>query len=158
MVEFNEEVCNMLDFISKRLAKDFEWVDKETHSYLERYIGDYIVECMGQYKESEHLRRHSCLSQIEVIYKFCLRNYNVLEEIIEFTLLQLESGEKEYPLNLDYGFAYDMVIDFMERFDTVKLNCLNCGGYNEIKRTDIKEDGLGKYIECLHCGATFNVE
>lgn len=118
----NEELCKMFDEINKRLCQEFEMVKNDKwSSWLDKYIGGYIISAMTQYKESVHLERHSNETQIKALYNYEKSN-NLLRDIIDFTIKQEESGRTEYPLLLDYGYAYDMVIDFIDNIDKESID------------------------------------
>lgn len=45
----------------------------------------------------------------------------------------------------------------MEDIDLICVKCLSCGEVQYIKRTEIREDENGTFVECAKCGATFDV-
>lgn len=38
-----------------------------------------------------------------------------------------------------------------------KAKCLNCGKINNYNEENLKNDRLGKHVECSNCGATFDI-
>jgi transcription elongation factor Elf1 len=74
-----------------------------------------------------------------------------------------ENEEKQYPLLLDFGFAYDMVIDYADYMacidsEKVTVKCLNCGEEYTTFRKYVNEDDKGTYVTCKCCGATCDID
>lgn len=40
----------------------------------------------------------------------------------------------------------------------VECECLNCGNYFTVTTDEIQCDDMGKFVECVNCGATCDIE
>lgn len=155
MIRLNDENTSMLDKLRIRLVLEQNSSRfKNSKGKFEDYVSEYIVGAMEQWIHSTHLEKHLTETELEKLASYdedkCL-----LEDIIEFVV---NNEDSEYPLVLDFCYAYDMIIDFAESIDTVKVKCLNCGKIFDVRRKDIYRDKGGYYTECIVCGGTFDVD
>lgn len=148
-MKYNKKICKMLDEVVERLKEENEIIQFGNND-LERYVGNYIVSSMLQYKDNNNFEKD--ITEIDVVN---LYNYNgdslLLRDIIEFIYGDMEH---QYPLFLNFEICYEMIINFC---NGGLVKCLNCGNVFYHKgRLNVDENGL--YTQCSKCNATFDVE
>lgn len=149
MLEYNQENSKKLNEIKSRLINERKLTG---NSNLEKYITDYIIDAMVQWEQSDHFKTNMTEEQLQALYNYDKQKC-LLYDIIQFVI---ENEEKEYPLVLDFGYAYDMIIDYAENIE-VEVKCLNCGTVYNVRVKDIQEDENGKYVLCNYCGSSFDI-
>ena len=150
MLEYNQENSKKLNGIRSRLINERKLTG---NSNLEKYITDYIIDAMVQWEQSDHFKTNMTEEQLQALYNYDKQKC-LLYDIIQFVI---ENEEKEYPLVLDFGYAYDMIIDYAENIE-VEVKCLNCGTVYNVRVKDIQEDENGKYVLCNYCGSSFDID
>lgn len=150
MLEYNQENSKKLNGIKSRLINERKLT---SNSNLEKYITDYIIDAMVQWEQSDHFKTNMTEEQLQALYNYDKQKC-LLYDIIQFVI---ENEEKEYPLVLDFGYAYDMIIDYAENME-VEVKCLNCGAVYNVMVKDIQEDENGKYVLCNYCGSSFDID
>lgn len=150
MLEYNQENSKKLNGIRSRLINERKLT---SNSNLEKYITDYIIDAMVQWEQSDHFKTNMTEEQLQALYNYDKQKC-LLYDIIQFVI---ENEEKEYPLVLDFGYAYDMIIDYAENME-VEVKCLNCGAVYNVMVKDIQEDENGKYVLCNYCGSSFDID
>lgn len=150
MLEYNQENSKKLNEIKSRLINERKLTG---NSNLEKYITDYIIDAMVQWEQSDHFKTNMTEEQLQALYNYDKQKC-LLYDIIQFVI---ENEEKEYPLVLDFGYAYDMIIDYAENME-VEVKCLNCGAVYNVMVKDIQEDENGKYVLCNYCGSSFDID
>lgn len=150
MLEYNQENSKKLNGIKSRLINERKLT---SNSNLEKYITDYIIDAMVQWEQSDHFKTNMTEEQLQALYNYDKQKC-LLYDIIQFVI---ENEEKEYPLVLDFGYAYDMIIDYAENIE-VEVKCLNCGTVYNVRVKDIQEDENGKYVLCNYCGSSFDID
>lgn len=150
MLEYNQENSKKLNGIRSRLINERKLT---SNSNLEKYITDYIIDAMVQWEQSDHFKTNMTEEQLQALYNYDKQKC-LLYDIIQFVI---ENEEKEYPLVLDFGYAYDMIIDYAENIE-VEVKCLNCGAVYNVMVKDIQEDENGKYVLCNYCGSSFDID
>lgn len=150
MLEYNQENSKKLNEIKSRLINERKLT---SNSNLEKYITDYIIDAMVQWEQSDHFKTNMTEEQLQALYNYDKQKC-LLYDIIQFVI---ENEEKEYPLVLDFGYAYDMTIDYAENIE-VEVKCLNCGTVYNVRVKDIQEDENGKYVLCNYCGSSFDID
>lgn len=150
MLEYNQENSKKLNGIRSRLINERKLT---SNSNLEKYITDYIIDAMVQWEQSDHFKTNMTEEQLQALYNYDKQKC-LLYDIIQFVI---ENEEKEYPLVLDFGYAYDMIIDYAENME-VEVKCLNCGAVYNVIVKDIQEDENGKYVLCNYCGSSFDID
>lgn len=150
MLEYNQENSKKLNGIRSRLINERKLT---SNSNLEKYITDYIIDAMVQWEQSDHFKTNMTEEQLQALYNYDKQKC-LLYDIIQFVI---ENEEKEYPLVLDFGYAYDMIIDYAENIE-VEVKCLNCGTVYNLRVKDIQEDENGKYVLCNYCGSSFDID
>ena len=150
MLEYNQENSKKLNEIKSRLINERKLTG---NSNLEKYITDYIIDAMVQWEQSDHFKTNMTEEQLQALYNYDKQKC-LLYDIIQFVI---ENEEKEYPLVLDFGYAYDMIIDYAENIE-VEVKCLNCGTVYNVMVKDIQEDENGKYVLCNYCGSSFDID
>lgn len=150
MLEYNQENSKKLNEIKSRLINERKLT---SNSNLEKYITDYIIDAMVQWEQSDHFKTNMTEEQLQALYNYDKQKC-LLYDIIQFVI---ENEEKEYPLVLDFGYAYDMIIDYAENIE-VEVKCLNCGTVYNVRVKDIQEDENGKYVLCNYCGSSFDID
>lgn len=150
MLEYNQENSKKLNGIRSRLINERKLT---SNSNLEKYITDYIIDAMVQWEQSDHFKTNMTEEQLQALYNYDKQKC-LLYDIIQFVI---ENEEKEYPLVLDFGYAYDMIIDYAENIE-VEVKCLNCGAVYNVIVKDIQEDENGKYVLCNYCGSSFDID
>lgn len=150
MLEYNQENSKKLNEIKSRLINERKLT---SNSNLEKYITDYIIDAMVQWEQSDHFKTNMTEEQLQALYNYDKQKC-LLYDIIQFVI---ENEEKEYPLVLDFGYAYDMIIDYAENME-VEVKCLNCGAVYNVMVKDIQEDENGKYVLCNYCGSSFDID
>lgn len=150
MLEYNQENSKKLNEIKSRLINERKLTG---NSNLEKYITDYIIDAMVQWEQSDHFKTNMTEEQLQALYNYDKQKC-LLYDIIQFVI---ENEEKEYPLVLDFGYAYDMIIDYAENIE-VEVKCLNCGTVYNLRVKDIQEDENGKYVLCNYCGSSFDID
>lgn len=150
MLEYNQENSKKLNEIKSRLINERKLTG---NSNLEKYITDYIIDAMVQWEQSDHFKTNMTEEQLQALYNYDKQKC-LLYDIIQFVI---ENEEKEYPLVLDFGYAYDMIIDYAENIE-VEVKCLNCGTVYNVRVKDIQEDENGKYVLCNYCGSSFDID
>lgn len=150
MLEYNQENSKKLNGIRSRLINERKLT---SNSNLEKYITDYIIDAMVQWEQSDHFKTNMTEEQLQALYNYDKKKC-LLYDIIQFVI---ENEEKEYPLVLDFGYAYDMIIDYAENME-VEVKCLNCGAVYNVMVKDIQEDENGKYVLCNYCGSSFDID
>lgn len=150
MLEYNQENSKKLNEIKTRLINERKLTG---NSNLEKYITDYIIDAMVQWEQSDHFKTNMTEEQLQALYNYDKQKC-LLYDIIQFVI---ENEEKEYPLVLDFGYAYDMIIDYAENIE-VEVKCLNCGIVYNVRVKDIQEDENGKYVLCNYCGSSFDID
>lgn len=150
MLEYNQENSKKLNEIKSRLINERKLT---SNSNLEKYITDYIIDAMVQWEQSDHFKTNMTEEQLQALYNYDKQKC-LLYDIIQFVI---ENEEKEYPLVLDFGYAYDMIIDYAENIE-VEVKCLNCGTVYNLRVKDIQEDENGKYVLCNYCGSSFDID
>lgn len=150
MLEYNQENSKKLNEIKSRLINERKLTG---NSNLEKYITDYIIDAMVQWEQSDYFKTNMTEEQLQALYNYDKQKC-LLYDIIQFVI---ENEEKEYPLVLDFGYAYDMIIDYTENIE-VEVKCLNCGTVYNVRVKDIQEDENGKYVLCNYCGSSFDID
>lgn len=150
MLEYNQENSKKLNEIKSRLINERKLT---SNSNLEKYITDYIIDAMVQWEQSDHFKTNMTEEQLQALYNYDKQKC-LLYDIIQFVI---ENEEKEYPLVLDFGYAYNMIIDYAENIE-VEVKCLNCGAVYNVMVKDIQEDENGKYVLCNYCGSSFDID
>ena len=84
-MKYNEKICKMLDEVVERLKEENEIIQFGNND-LERYVGNYIVSSMLQYKDNNNFEKD--ITEIDVVN---LYNYNgdslLLRDIIKRELV-----------------------------------------------------------------------
>ena len=147
-MKYNKAICEMLDKVVKRLVEENKIIQCG-HSNLEKYIADYIVDSMLQYKENATFEMNMTEKWVMNLYNYD-ENENLLKDIVQFVY---EDEKNQYPLILDYWICYEMIVNFCEQGI---VECLSCGNiFYHQGRLFTDEDVL--FSNCKKCGATFNV-
>ena len=151
-MRYSKAICEMLDKIAEKIKEDNKIIQLGNNN-LEKYIAEYITGAIIQYAENEYLSINMTETQVIELYNHIESN-NLLQDIIQFVY---SSSDEQYPLFLEYEYAYNMLIDYAEFLDSVRGHCLNCGKDYFVNRKDIKKDELGNHTTCVYFGASFDV-
>lgn len=147
-MKYNEEICKMLDKVAERLKRENEIINC-SNSNLEKYISNYILDSMLQYKENASFEMNLTKKNVIDLYNYNKKE-NLLKDIIQFICTD---KDEQYPLILDYWVCYEMIVDFC---NNGIVKCLNCGNiFYHKEKLNVDEDGV--YTQCNKCNATFDV-
>ncbi len=147
-MKYSKATFDMLDKVVERLKKENEIINYG-NSNLEKYVSNYILDSMLQYKENASFEMNLTEKNVIDLYNYNEKN-NLLKDIIQFIYTDTD---EQYPLVLDYWICYEMIIDFC---NNGIVECLNCGNIFYHKgRLNVDENGL--YTQCEKCNATFDI-